>query len=101
MAFLAPILEAAAPALIGGLVNGGSNVALGALGAQNSAFQTGLMAQEMMHQEQLDSQSTAFNEAMDARSENMREVNTLRDIQMAQRKADNGIVKKFIESIGE
>ena len=50
---------------------------------------------------QLDAQSTAFDEMMDQQSENMREINTLRDAQMAQRKADDGITKKFIESIGE
>ncbi len=33
--------------------------------------------------------------------ENMREINTLRDVQMAQRKADNSITKKFIQSIAE
>jgi DNA invertase Pin-like site-specific DNA recombinase len=33
--------------------------------------------------------------------ENMREINSLRDAQMAQRKADDGITKKFIESIGQ
>ena len=33
--------------------------------------------------------------------EQMRRVNTLRDVQMAQRKADNSITKKFIESITE
>jgi hypothetical protein len=42
-----------------------------------------------------------FDEAMDQQAENMREINTLRDAQMAQRKADDGITKKFIESIGE
>ncbi len=54
-----------------------------------------------MSQEQLDAQSTAFDEMMNQQSENMREINTLRDVQMAQRKADDGITKKFIESIGE
>ncbi len=108
MAFLAPILEAAAPAVIGGLVSGGANAILGGSNGaltgmlgENNAFQTGLMAQEMMSQQQLDLQSTVFDEAMNQQAENMREINTLRDAQMAQRKADDGITKKFIESIGE
>ncbi len=108
MAFLAPILEAAAPSLIagvaGGITNGamgGSNSALSGLLAENSAFSTGLEAQEMGAQQQLDLQSTMFDEAMDQQAENMREINSLRDASMAQRKADDGITKKFIESIGE
>jgi len=108
MAFLAPILEAAAPSLIagiaGGLTNGamgGSNSALSGLLSESTAFNTGLEAQEMGAQQQLDLQSTMFDEAMDQQAENMREINSLRDASMAQRKADDGIVKKFIESIGE
>ena len=108
MGFLAPILEAAAPSIIGGLFGGGANAVLGGSNgalsgmlAENNAFQTGLMAQEMGSQQQLDLQSTVFDEAMNQQAENMREINTLRDAQMAQRKADDGITKKFIESIGE
>ena len=108
MGFLAPILEAAAPSIIGGLfsgganaIMGGSNGALAGMLGENNAFQTGLMGQEMWSQQQLDLQSTVFDEAMSQQSENMREINTLRDAQMAQRKADDGITKKFIESIGE
>ncbi len=101
MAFLAPVLEAAAPSLLGSLVGGGSNAALSGIESQSNVFQTALLGQEMMSQEQLDAQSTAFDEMMDQQSENMREINTLRDVQMAQRKADDGVTKKFIESIGE
>jgi hypothetical protein len=49
----------------------------------------------------MQTQSQAFDEMMDEKSESMREVNTLRDVQMTQRKADNQITKKFIESITE
>jgi hypothetical protein len=108
MAFLAPILEAAAPTVIGGLLGsvtngamGSSNGALSGLLAENTAFNTGLEAQEMGAQQQLDVQSTMFDEAMDQQAENMREINSLRDASMAQRKADDGITKKFIESISE
>jgi len=106
MSFLAPILEAAAPSIIGGLVSGGANAILGgsngtltgALGA-NNVFNTGLEIQSMMAQDQLNLQSTVFDEAMNQQAENMREINTLNDVAMQQRKADDGITKKFIESI--
>ena len=115
-----PILESALPSIAGGIAGGamsmlsgnglngagegamsGSNSSLSSLLAANDSFQTGLMGQEMGAQDQLDLQATAFDEAMDQQSENMREINSLRDAQMAQRKADDGITKKFIESIGE
>jgi hypothetical protein len=79
---------------------GGSNASLSGMLSANDAFNTGLMGQEMGAQDQLDLQATLFDEAMDQQSENMREINSLRDAQMAQRKADDGITKKFIESIG-
>ncbi len=120
MGFLIPMAEAALPSIAGGLAGGaismlsgnglngagegamtGSNASLAGMLAGNSTFQTGLMGQEMGAQDQLDMQATAFDEAMDQQSENMREINSLRDAQMAQRKADDGITKKFIESIGE
>ncbi|MDE2483107.1 MAG: hypothetical protein KGN02_13075 [bacterium] len=108
MGFLVPALEAAAPSLIGGLVSGGANAVLGGsngvlggLLGENNLFQTGLMAQQMAAQQQLDLQSSVFDEAMNQQAENMREINTLRDAQMAQRKADDGITKKFIQSISE
>jgi len=119
MSFLLPIAEAALPSIGGALAGGaismlggnglngagegamaGSNASLSAMLAGNNAFQTGLMGQEMGAQDQLDLQATAFDEAMDQQSENMREINSLRDAQMAQRKADDTITKKFIESIG-
>lgn len=81
--------------LAGGLGNAG----LGALNAADESFQVSMYAEQMRHQEQMQVQSEAFDEMMDERSEQMRQVNTLRDVQMAQRKADNGITKKFIESI--
>jgi predicted lipid-binding transport protein (Tim44 family) len=120
MSFLLPMAEAAAPSIIGSVAGGltssllggglsgmtsgamsGSNASLSGMLSANSAFQTGLMGQEMGAQDQLDLQATVFDEAMDQQSENMREINSLRDAQMAQRKADDGITKKFIQSIGE
>jgi hypothetical protein len=106
MSFLAPLLEAAAPSIIGGVVSGGVNGILGgtngtlngALGA-NNIFNTGLQIQSMFAQDQLNLQSTIFDEAMNQQAEHMREINTLQDVAMQQRKADDSITKKFIESI--
>ncbi len=100
---------AGAAALAGGLFGGSAgnaaglmgNGGLGALNGQDEAFQLYMYAQQIRHQEQMQVQSEAFDEMMDEKSEQMREVNTLRDVQMAQRKADNQITKKFIESITE
>jgi hypothetical protein len=46
-------------------------------------------------------QSEIFDQMMNERSENMREIDTLRNVDMAQRKADDSITKKFIQSITE
>lgn len=83
----------------GNLAGNIGNGAMGALDAQDEAFQVAMYGEEMHHQEQMQVQSQAFNDMMDEKSEQMREVNTLRDVQMQQRKADSQITKKFIESI--
>lgn len=109
MAFLLPILEGAGAGLLGNAVGGlfggaggaAENGAMGALNAQDESFQLGIYASEMQNQEQLQMQSEIFDQIMDERSENMREVDTLRNVDMQQRKADDAITKKFIQSIGE
>jgi hypothetical protein len=88
-------------ATAGNIAGAAGNAGLGALNAQNEAFQLAMYGEQIRHQEQMQMQSQAFDEMMDQKSESMREVNTLRDVQMAQRKADNQITKKFIESITE
>jgi len=97
---------AALPAIAGVVGTVGSSIAdsadtaeMNALDQQDEQFQIGMYAQQIQNQEQMQVQSTMFDEAMDERSENMREVNTLRDIDMQQRKADDDITKKFIQSI--
>ena len=60
----------------------------------------GLEAQQMMFQLQLQAQSQQFDEMTSERSELLRQQNTLRDVAMQQRKADNQIVREFIRSIG-
>ena len=84
----------------GNVTGAAGNGALGALNAGDEAFQLAMYGQQIRHQEQMQTQSEAFDEMMDEKSEQMREVNTLRDVQMVQRKEDNAITKKFIESIG-
>ena len=94
---------------VSGFAGGGSSSAVGNFGngmtgvinGEDEAFQTGLYLEQVRHQQAMALQSNAFDEMMDERSENMRQINTLRDVEMAQRKADNQITKKFIESINE
>ncbi|MFN2450094.1 MAG: hypothetical protein ABR508_09980 [Candidatus Baltobacteraceae bacterium] len=98
------LLASALSLFTGGLGNAAGNAgnaAMNGLNAQSEAFQVGMYAQQLQHQEQMQMISQSFDEMMDQKSENMREQNTLRDVNMAQRKADNAIVKKFIESITE
>jgi hypothetical protein len=110
MAFLLPVLEGLGSGLlgnaIGGAVGGGvagnaENAAMNALNSQDEAFQLGMYNSEIQNQEQLQMQSEVFDQMMDERSENMREVDTLRNVDMAQRKMDDQITKKFIQSITE
>jgi hypothetical protein len=110
VAFLLPILEGAGAGFlgnaIGGLFGGGAagaaeNGAMGALNGQDEGFQLGMYASEIQNQERMQLQSEIFDQMMDERSENMREVDTLRNVDMAQRKADDAITKKFIQSITE
>lgn len=99
MAWILPTALSVAPTLISGLTNIGANAGMNTLNNSDEMFQLGMYAQQIQHQEQMQVQSEAFDEMMDEKSEQMREVNTLRDVQMAQRKADNSITQKFIESI--
>ncbi|MGH7736928.1 MAG: hypothetical protein ACREMP_03520 [Candidatus Tyrphobacter sp.] len=103
MSFLLPLAVGAGTSLLGGLFGSASgaagNAAMNALNTQDENFQLGLYASEIANQEQLSLQSTMFDQMMDERSENMREVNTLRNVDMAERKADDDITKKFIQTI--
>lgn len=106
---------AAGGAAVGGFTGGGGggaggaatavgnlgNMGMSGINGADEAFQTAMYAEQTRHNEQMQLQSSAFDEMMDERSENMRQINTLRDADMAQRKADDQITKKFIESITE
>lgn len=80
----------------GGFSNSAQNVVNGGYLAATEA----LNAQQMVFQLQLQGQAQQFDEMTSERSELLRETNTLRDVAMQQRKADNTIVKEFIRSIG-
>jgi hypothetical protein len=110
MAFLLPVLEGLGSGLLGNAIGGAlgngtagnlENSAMSALNAQDESFQLGMYASEIQNQEQLQMQSEVFDQMMDERSENMREVDTLRNVDMQQRKMDDSITKKFIQSITE
>ena len=109
MAFLLPLLEGVGSGVLGGALGGAfgggvgaaENGAMNALNAQDETFQMGIYASEVQNQEQMQMQSEIFDQMMNERSENMREVDTLRNVDMAQRKADDSITKKFIQSITE
>ena len=103
-------VAAGAGALAGGLSGGGNagttvgnlgNGTIGALNAANEADTTALYAENLRHQSTMQWEATWFNEMMDEKSERMRQMNELRDLTMEQRKADNQITKKFIQSITE
>lgn len=109
MAFLLPVLEGVGSGLLGSAIGGAvggatggiENGAMNALNAQDESFQLGMYSSEVQNQEQLQMQSEVFDQMMNERSENMREIDTLRNVDMAQRKADDSITKKFIQSITE
>ena len=61
--------------------------------------QLGLNVENMRHNLDLQWQSTMFNEVEDEKSEQLREMNVLRDVAMKQREADVAILKEFIRSI--
>jgi hypothetical protein len=70
MSFLAALAPAAIGALGGAAGNAVGTAAMQGLNGADEAFQMGLYAQQMQHQEQMSVQSTMFDEAMDERSEN-------------------------------
>jgi hypothetical protein len=59
-----------------------------------------LQGEEMRHQVAMQIQSQQFNDVQDEKSEQMREINTLREVSMKQREADDKIVKEFIRTAG-
>ena len=64
--------------------------------AESEALQT----EELQHQTAMQIQSQQFNDVEDEKTEEMREMNTLRDVAMKQRSADDKILKEFIKTAG-
>jgi hypothetical protein len=103
---------AVAGAVQGGLSGGGPSGAgniqpsqdptLAAMQQADKAYewaQLGLNLENMRHNLDMQWQSTMFNEVEDEKTEQMREMNVLRDVAMKQREADIAIVKEFIRTI--
>ncbi len=59
-----------------------------------------LELEQLRHQTVMQAQSQQFNEVQDEKSEQMREMNTLRTVAMKQRESDDKIVKEFIKTAG-
>ena len=59
-----------------------------------------MQIEQLRHQSVLQAQSQQFNEVQDEKSEQMREMNTLRTVAMKQRESDDKIVKEFIKTAG-
>lgn len=59
-----------------------------------------LQAEELQHQTAMQIQSQQFDDVQDEKSEEMREMNTLRSVAMKQRESDDKIVKEFIKTAG-
>ena len=59
-----------------------------------------LQTEELKHQTDMQIQSQQFDDVQDEKSEQMREMNTLRTVAMKQRESDDKIVKEFIKTAG-
>jgi hypothetical protein len=85
-----------------GNIEGNKDASIPALQRADQAYewaQLGLNVENMRHNLDLQWQTTMFNEVEDEKSEQMREMNVLRDVAMKQREADVAILKEFIRSI--
>lgn len=91
----ASALTGAVPSLLGGL----NNAALSGAESVSNAEQTENLIDNMEFNTQMMWQQTAFNQMTQAQSQQMQEVDSLRDVAMQQRKADDSITKEFISSI--
>ena len=61
--------------------------------------QFALNLENMRHNSAMQWQSTMFNELEDEKTEQLREMNVMRDVAMKQREADNSVLKEFIRTI--
>ncbi len=95
--------------MAGGGPSGAGNIAPGtdlSLGVSQGADKLyeganlALQLEQLRHQYTMQVQSQQFNEVQDEKSEQMREMNTLRSVAMKQRESDDKIVKEFIKTAG-
>lgn len=87
---------------VGASAAGVGNTANGAQGIANSGMLAGYTAMGLQNQAfelSLDEQAQQFNQMTEEKSELMREQNTLREVAMTQRKADDSVTKEFIKMI--
>jgi hypothetical protein len=96
-----------------GALQGGGPSGLGNLGPQTDPTlpaqqaldqwaewdQFALNLENVRHNSAMQWQSTMFNELQDEKTEQMREMNVMREVAMKQREADNAILKEFIRTI--
>ncbi len=82
-------------ATAGNLAGAAGNAGLGELNAQDEAFQLAMYGEQIRHQETMQAQSEAFDEMMHEKSE----ANARRDMMLAQLKADDEALKKYIAMI--
>ncbi len=95
------VLGAGGPSGIGNIGPADPTVPLGQ--GMDRAYEManfGLQGEELRHQYAMQVQSQQFNDVEDEKSEEMREMNTLRTVAMKQREADDKIVQEFIKTAG-
>jgi len=74
----------------------GIDAAQQAMITMDETHQLMLQARQMQHQQRMDDRSEVFNEAIQERSERMRERELLMDLDMSDRKIDDKITKEWI-----
>ncbi len=95
-------MTGAGPSGLGNIAPG-KDLTLPIAQGMNQAYEglnLGLQAEQLRHQFVMQEQSQQFNEVQDEKSEQMREMNTLRTVAMKQRESDDKIVKEFIKTAG-
>ena len=99
---LGSILQGGGPSGIGNIAPG-TDPTIAASQLMNRIYEAanlGLQGEELRHQYSMQVQSQQFNDVQDEKSEQMREMNTLRSVAMKQRESDDKIVKEFIKTAG-
>ncbi len=91
MAFL-PIVGTAIQMISQGAIDAAQQAMI----TMDETHQLMLQARQMQHQQRMDDRSEVFNEAIQERSERMRERELLMDLDMSDRKIDDKITKEWI-----